>query len=138
MNRYNIYDMNCSLPRIITYQTHTRNDGKGFTTLLEKDGEWVRYEDTKELKLQVAALTAQLDEKKTNDIKRLQLKEDDVLNVKLNCIADDKSMEKVKQHYRRLLDSLGRSNTVMVTDIRVELDINVNNGEKILPPFRSK
>jgi len=49
MNRYNIYDMNCSLPRIITHQTYGRNDGKGFTTLLEKDGEWVRYEDAKGL-----------------------------------------------------------------------------------------
>jgi hypothetical protein len=138
MNRYNIYDMNCSLPRIITYQTYGRNDGKGFTTLLEKDGEWVRYEDVKELKLQVAALTAQLDEKETNDIKRLQLKEDDMLNVKLNCIADDKSMEKVKQHYRGLLDSLGYGNAVLVTDMRVELDADGNNGEKILPPVMPK
>jgi len=68
MNRYNIYDMNNSLPKVITYRTHLRNDGKGFTTLLEKDGEWVRYEDVKGLELQVATLTEQLSkmEQRTN------------------------------------------------------------------------
>jgi hypothetical protein len=49
MDRYRIYDMNKYPPKTITEQTYGKNDGRGFEIMAEKDGEWVKYSDVKDL-----------------------------------------------------------------------------------------
>lgn len=131
MDTYGIYDMNHLLPKAITFKIHGRNDGKGFATLLEKDGEWVRYEDVKGLELQVKTLTEQLSKMERrpteneiiDKIQVLNLKPNDILIIKLNCRISHESKIIMLKGFDETLKKNGFNNGVIIFEDGAELQV---------------